>query len=137
MFCFFFKFFSFILLRASCAELPQIIKIDDDSDDGEMATKRSRPLAVQFMFWFCGILIVVIGVVVLVYAIFIVCSKCEIVLLIKRFHSFYDIPASMDKLMRTPNPRPETNTNLMRKFSNKRFGETAGNLAPWDTKVPP
>lgn len=31
----------------------------------------------------------------------------------------------------------DTNIKQMRKFSGKRIGKTAGNLAPWDTTFPP
>lgn len=96
------------------------------------------------MFWFCGIVIVVIGVGALVYAIVIVCSKCALKktssakILHTSFHFIYSITASMDKLTKVMNSQStDTNTKLMRKFSGKRIGETAGNLAPWDTTFPP
>lgn len=60
--------------RASGILSDAAIAIEHDSDDEE-TIQRSRPIAVQFMFWFCGILIVLLGVGALVYAIYLVSSK--------------------------------------------------------------
>ncbi|KAJ6643853.1 hypothetical protein Bhyg_08818, partial [Pseudolycoriella hygida] len=44
------------------------ITVRHDSNDEE-TPKRSRPVAVQCMFWFCGILMVILGAGALVYGI--------------------------------------------------------------------
>ncbi|XP_037046387.1 uncharacterized protein LOC119081490 [Bradysia coprophila] len=51
------------------------IRIDNDSDEDE--TPKSRPLSRRFMFWFCGILIIIVGAAALLYAIITVCKSMD------------------------------------------------------------
>lgn len=65
------------LFRLSGIPPETTIVIRHDSDDDEDTPKRSRPIALQCMFWFCGILMVLLGAGALVYGIVLLCSKCN------------------------------------------------------------
>lgn len=54
------------------------IKIPHESDDEEDSLPRSRPLLVRFLFWFCGILMVILGVGSLIYAIIAFFCMCGV-----------------------------------------------------------
>ncbi len=97
-------FFKLIYRAAAAVELPQdeTITIDDDSDN-VVPSKSYRPL-----FWFFGILIVLIGIGVLVYTIVIVSSKFRFEFLadhfiLINFVVFAYIPASAHDIAKQGN----------------------------------